>query len=357
MVAFTLLLFGIMGADAFTVKRIMSPRRVLRVAKAENGLETETSLENGATVQQVIASCDPALQATILSLFKASKDIASQVKKASCDRYSCFASLGDDEEAVAVDLLAEQYITDALRATGAVESISSAEEGIISSMSGKGFSVAYDPLDGSSIMDTNFPVGTIAGVWKGSKLLGVRGRDMAAAVTTTYGPRTTISLAIAGIEGAHNFLLLDEAEGETGKWVKGATYTTLGPGRLFAPSNLKAANDNSGFRKLIDFYISEDYSLRMVGSLVADVNQILVKGYGCFAHAASENHPPTLRALYESVPLSFIVEKAGGRSSDGEASVLDHTISTTNDRVQFACGSDVEVERFESMVGPESDGW
>ena len=131
----------------------------------------------------------------------------------------------------------------------------------------------------------------------------------------------------------------------------------MGPGRLFAPSNINAVNDNPGYRKLVDYYLSEDFSLRVTGSLVADVNQILVKGYGCFAHAASEKHPPTLRALYESVPLSFIVEKAGGRSSNGEGSVLDHTITTTSDRIQMVCGSDVEVERFECVVGPESDGW
>lgn len=42
---------------------------------------------------------------------------------------------------------------------------------------GEGFSVAFDPLDGSSIVDTNFTVGTIFGVWPGDKLIGVTGRD------------------------------------------------------------------------------------------------------------------------------------------------------------------------------------
>ena len=42
---------------------------------------------------------------------------------------------------------------------------------------GKGFSVAFDPLDGSSIVDTNFSVGTIFGVWPGDELIGVTGRD------------------------------------------------------------------------------------------------------------------------------------------------------------------------------------
>lgn len=44
-------------------------------------------------------------------------------------------------------------------------------------LQGSGFSVAFDPLDGSSIVDTNFTVGTIFGVWPGDKLTGITGRD------------------------------------------------------------------------------------------------------------------------------------------------------------------------------------
>ena len=40
---------------------------------------------------------------------------------------------------------------------------------------GEGFSVAFDPLDGSSIVDTNFSVGTIFGIWPGDKLKGITG--------------------------------------------------------------------------------------------------------------------------------------------------------------------------------------
>ena len=44
-------------------------------------------------------------------------------------------------------------------------------------MGGEGFSVAFDPLDGSSIVDTNFAVGTIFGVWPGDKLKDITGRE------------------------------------------------------------------------------------------------------------------------------------------------------------------------------------
>lgn len=70
--------------------------------------------------------------------------------------------------------------------------------------------MAFDPLDGSSIVDTNFTVGTIFGVWPGDKLTGVTGRDQAAAAMGIYGPRTTYVIAVKDIPGTHEFLLLDD---------------------------------------------------------------------------------------------------------------------------------------------------
>lgn len=70
--------------------------------------------------------------------------------------------------------------------------------------------MAFDPLDGSSIVDTNFTVGTIFGVWPGDKLTGVTGGDQVAAAMGIYGPRTTYIIALKDAPGTHEFLLLDE---------------------------------------------------------------------------------------------------------------------------------------------------
>jgi len=61
--------------------------------------------------------------------------------------------------------------------------------------SGDGFSVAFDPLDGSSIVDANFAVGTIVGIWPGRGLLGRRGEEQSAAFVCQYGPRVTMAIA------------------------------------------------------------------------------------------------------------------------------------------------------------------
>ena len=56
--------------------------------------------------------------------------------------------------------------------------------------------MAFDPLDGSSIVDANFAVGSIFGIWPGDGLLGRRGRDQAAAAYAVYGPRTILVIAL-----------------------------------------------------------------------------------------------------------------------------------------------------------------
>ena len=82
---------------------------------------------------------------------------------------------------MAVDLLADKILFETLKFSGVCELACSEEVPEPLELGGKGFSVAFDPLDGSSIVDTNFSVGTIFGVWPGGKLTGITGRDQAAA--------------------------------------------------------------------------------------------------------------------------------------------------------------------------------
>jgi sedoheptulose-bisphosphatase len=97
-------------------------------------------------------------------------------------------------------------------------------------MGGKGYSVAFDPLDGSSVIDTNFAVGTIFGIWPGSKLTGVSGRDLKVAGIAVYGPRTTLTLAIDNLDYCHEFLLVDDFSSLHGQWIKTNEFTTINEG-------------------------------------------------------------------------------------------------------------------------------
>lgn len=70
-------------------------------------------------------------------------------------------------------------------------------------------------------------MGTIFGIWPGSRLTGITGRELAASGIATYGPRTTITLAIDSMEGAHEFLLVDDFTARHGQWVKTNTFTSV----------------------------------------------------------------------------------------------------------------------------------
>jgi len=77
----------------------------------------------------------------------------------------------------------------------------------------------------------------------------------------------------------------------------------------------------------------------------------MVKGKGVFVNVASKNTKSKLRVLYEVAPIGYIIEKAGGKTSEGEKSVLDIEITETEQTSQAAFGSPLEVERFEQVVG------
>ena len=136
-----------------------------------------------------------------------------------------------------------------------------------------------------------------------------------------------------------------------GQWLKSNEFTTISEGKLIAPGNLRATQDNKGYADLFNFWMQNTYQLRYTGGFVADVNQLMVKGKGVFVNVASVNTKSKLRMLYEVAPLAYLIEKAGGKASDGEQSPLDVTITHTEQTSQVAYGSRNEVDRFEDLVG------
>lgn len=307
-------------------------------ARAEIGDSLEVFLSKATT--------DKSLVRLLVCMGEALRTIAFKVRTASCGATACINTFGDEQ--LAVDLLANKLLFEALEHSHVCKYACSEEDPELLDMGGPvegGFSVAFDPLDGSSIVDTNFTVGTIFGVWPGDKLTGVTGRDQVAAAMGIYGPRTTYVLALKDAPGTHEFLLLDD-----GKWQHVKDTTTIGEGKLFSPGNLRATFDNPEYEKLINYYVSEKYTLRYTGGMVPDVNQIIVKEKGIFTNVISPTTKAKLRLLFEVAPLGLLVEKAGGYSSDGKISVLDKMIVGTDDRTQVAYGSKNEIIRFEETL-------
>lgn len=301
--------------------------------------------ELGDTLEEFMAKStkNKGLARLMVSMGEALRTIAFKVRTASCGATACINTFGDEQ--LAVDLLANKLLFEALRHSHVCKWACSEEDPVPLDMEGEGFSVAFDPLDGSSIVDTNFTVGTIFGVWPGDKLTGITGRDQAAAAMGIYGPRTTYVLALQDVPGTHEFLLMDD-----GKWLHVKETTEIGEGKLFSPGNLRATFDNPDYEKLINYYVGEKYTLRYTGGMVPDVNQIIVKEKGIFTNVSSPSTKAKLRLLFEVAPLGLLIEKAGGFSSDGKQSVLDKMVVGTDDRTQVAYGSKNEIIRFEETL-------
>lgn len=334
------------GASGFVHNSFMP--KGINAPKLNSGLKMAAE---EPTIEEFLASnnIDAKQAASITCMFSACKEIAYKVRTASCDKMACFNEFGDEQ--LAIDILANEVIFENLKASGVVATGSSEETPTEDPMGGEGYSIAFDPLDGSSIIDTNFAVGTIWGTWPGSKLVGNTGRQLSSSGICVYGPRTCITLGVDKIDGAHEFLLVDDFSGKHGQWVKTNEFRTIEAGKIFAPGNLRATQDNPGYAELFQYWLKEKYQLRYTGGMVPDVNQLMVKGKGIFVNAASESTKVKLRVLYEVAPIGFLIEKAGGKSSDGTKSVLDIEIVETEQTSQVAYGCAEEVDRFEELVG------
>ncbi|XP_008775070.1 sedoheptulose-1,7-bisphosphatase, chloroplastic-like [Phoenix dactylifera] len=327
--------------------RVMS-KSLPRISKVAGSNSLITKCEIGDSLEEFLtkATPDKNLIRLLMSMGEALRTISFKVRTASCGGTACVNLFGDEQ--LAVDLLANKLLFEALQYSHVCKYACSEEVPELQDMGGPaegGFSVAFDPLDGSSIVDTNFTVGTIFGVWPGGRLTGVTGRDQVAAAMGIYGPRTTYIMALKDCPGTHEFLLMDE-----GKWQHVKDTTSIGEGKMFSPGNLRATCDNPAYDKLISYYVREKYTLRYTGGMVPDVNQIIVKEKGIFTNVSSPTSKAKLRLLFECAPLGFLMEKAGGCSSDGTQSILDKVIDNLDDRTQVAYGSKNEIIRFEETL-------
>ena len=117
--------------------------------------------------------------------------------------------------------------------------------------------------------------------------------------------------------------------------------------RIFSPANSRAILDNLAYRQCIEFWTKAGYALRYSGALSADVYHLLVKGEGVYCSIGSKLQNKKLRILYECAPIAFLVEQAGGLSSNGEISLLDVKVEGYYQKTDFIVGSKEEVQRVQ----------
>jgi len=321
-----------------------------------------------ALLEEVSPGLDPGLKAVLRAICCSAVDITEslQAGDASADvRLGTQNKFGDEQ--LDVDVKSDKAIFTRLRESGHCAVAASEETPeevrlIDGDLKDNGmYSVAFDPLDGSSIVDANFAVGSIYGVWPGAGLLGRTGAEQVAAAMALYGPRTTLALAVTQPVRKTVELTLMGPPGNS-QWVLTKTFAVAKEGKVFAPGNLRATADHPRYMMLVQNWLSERYTLRYTGGMVPDVYHILAKGKGVFCNATSPKAKAKLRLLYECAPIALIVECAGGAStvaplpdaSDYPAprSVLDVRADELDLRLGVCYGSELEVQKFKEMMWP-----
>jgi fructose-1,6-bisphosphatase I len=244
------------------------------------------------------------------------------------------------EEQLALDVLSDRIIKKRLVHSGVVSSILSEEMDDIYRVKPAAnglYSVAYDPLDGSSLVDVNLAVGTIVSIYSGSELLHP-GRKQVAALFILYGPRVSLVYSVG--KGVHEFTMNHLME-----YTLTRENITMQPsGNIYAPGGQRNRY-SEGVERYVRYLEARGAKLRYSGGFVPDINQILLKGKGLFMYPALNGSPEgKLRLLFELNPMAYLMEEAGGAASNGRMPILDIQPEVLEQRspVYIGCREDVE---------------
>jgi fructose-1,6-bisphosphatase I len=269
-----------------------------------------------------------------------------------------------------LDVFANEIIVKAMDHTGRLAAMASEEEPDIIPIPdefkcGK-YVLLFDPLDGSSNIDVNVPVGTIFSVLRkitrGShgnlEDMLQPGRRQVAAGYVIYGSSTMMVYTTG--QGVHGFTL-DPSIGEF----------LLSHPNITIPERGRYLSVNSGYERswapkviaLMRRYrgldgVQKPMNERYVGSLVADFHRNLTGGGGLFAYPANTQSPNgKLRLLYEANPLAFVVEAAGGAATDGKTEILNVMPSELHQRTPLYIGSKDDVQTATEVLKEDDGGW
>jgi len=240
-------------------------------------------------------------------------------------------STGDTQ--LKLDIASDEIIEDIFKQIPSVKAIVSEEQEEIIPLNEDGeYLIAYDPLDGSSLVDVNLSVGSIYGIYKNE----FNAQNIVASIYVVFGPRVEMVVAIDDVkmyrlihskfEFIQNIVL-----GEKGKLkAPGSTQS------CWAPHH----------KQMVDDIFNDGYRLRYSGGMVPDLHQILLKGGGLFSYPGTSDRPKgKLRQLFEVFPFAFTYEKAGGQAIDGHKRALEVETTHIHDTTPCFFGSNSEINR------------
>ena len=305
------------------------------------------------------AQVDPQLVSVVDSITTTCKNIAERLRGGALSGLYGSAEQENVQGEVQkkLDVISNDLLKQALLANRSVAGIASEEEEDVVAGNAEGrYLVTFDPLDGSSNIDVNVTVGTIfsilalpeAGAEVTVDSFLQAGRKQIAAGYVLYGP--SVILAITTGQGVAMYNLgADGVFYQTEDQIKVPTSTEEFAINMSNQRFWQAPMQNY----INDLLLGEEgpigkrFNMRWIASMVAEVHRILTRG-GVFMYPYDSRDPSKagkLRLMYEGNPMSFLIEQAGGASSDTQKPIMDIEPNHIHQRVPVILGSTDEVER------------
>ena len=268
----------------------------------------------------------------IESIKKSTLTIQKIIAKGDMGKSEQENSTGDTQ--LELDIISDQVIEADFKQLKSVKQIVSEEQEHIVNICEEGeYLIAYDPLDGSSLVDVNLSVGSIYGIYKND----FTGDNIVASIYVVFGPR--VEMIVCDGESVK----LYRVNGEEFNYIKDIKMNEKGD--INSPGSTQQCW-YPHHRAMVEQMFEDGYTLTYSGGMVPDLHHILVRGGGLFSYPGASDKPKgKLRQLFEVFPFAHVFETAGGGATDGKKRVLEIATEHIHDTSPCFFGSNDEIAR------------
>ncbi len=239
---------------------------------------------------------------------------------------------------IKADLALDKFLEETFLSLENIKSVFSEEKETPVTKENGSYLIAYDPLDGSSVMEANFLVGTIIGVYEKD----YKAQNLVASLYVVFGHK--IELVVA-LDKVYRYAFYQN------KFHFIETIVLENKGKIIA-SGGNQKDFSLGLKKALEGFFAENYRLRYSGSMVADVHHVLIKKGGMFSYPQKK-----LRKLFEVFPLALIIEKAKGEAFYFDKGVkkrlLDQGVESYHEKSECYLASPHEAQILEKYLKGE----
>ncbi|MGN8525952.1 class 1 fructose-bisphosphatase [Helicobacter pylori] len=239
---------------------------------------------------------------------------------------------------IKADLALDKFLEENFLSLENVKSVFSEEKETPVTKENGSYLIAYDPLDGSSVMEANFLVGTIIGIYEKDYKV----QNLVASLYVVFGHKIELMVAL---EEVYRYAFYQN------KFHFIETIVLENKGKIIA-SGGNQKDFSSGLKKALEEFFAENYRLRYSGSMVADVHHVLIKKGGMFSYPQKK-----LRKLFEVFPLALIIEKAKGEAFYFDKGVkkrlLEQSVENYHEKSECYLASQYEAHILEKYLKGE----